>query len=104
MREDFSTFPNKGDDFELIYMIGCGYSLNRIWQDFQCFVVSDLTQSSEEQIFRDWFDYMNGVCVNHGISPNSAQMIHWGDFERSRNTSARERAEIRVGGPLHAPH
>ena len=92
LREDFSTFPNKGDDFECQYMIGCGYSLNRVWQEFQCFVVSDLTQSAEEEIFRQWFEYMDDVCNRHGVTPNSAQMIHWSDFERSRNTSARERA------------
>ena len=73
-------------------MIGCGYSLNRVWQEFQCFVVSDLTQSAEEEIFRQWFEYMDDVCNRHGVAPNSAQMIHWGDHERSRNTSARERA------------
>ena len=92
LREDFSTFPDKGDDFECQYMIGCGYSLNRVWQEFQCFVVSDLTQSAEEEIFRQWFEYMDDVCNRQGVAPNSAQMIHWGDHERSRNTSARERA------------
>ena len=90
--EDFSNFPNQSDSTELIYMIGCGHSINRVWSGFECFVVSDLTQSAEEDIFRQWFDHMESVSNSLGIAPGTPQIIHWADFERNRNSSARERA------------
>ena len=92
IREDFSNFPNQSDSTELIYMIGCGHSINNAWSGFECFVVSDLTQSAEEDIFRQWFDHMVSVSNSLGIAPSTPQIIHWADFERNRNTSARERA------------
>ena len=92
IREDFSNFPNQSDSTELIYMIGCGHSINNAWSGFECFVVSDLTQSAEEDIFRQWFDHMVSVSNSLGIAPSTPQIIHWADFERNRNVSARERA------------
>jgi hypothetical protein len=91
-REDFSNFPNKLGDAELIYMIGCGHSINRVWSGFECFVVTDLTQPAEEAIFRQWFDHMRSISNGQGIASSTPQIMHWGDYERSRNNSAMSRA------------
>jgi hypothetical protein len=91
-REKFSNFPNKLGDAELIYMIGCGHSINRVWSGFECFVVTDLTQPAEEAIFRQWFNHMRSVSNGQEIASSTPQIIHWDDYERNRNNSAMLRA------------
>ena len=107
--EDFSTFPNASQGAELIYMIGCGHSVNGSWSTssgFQCFVVADLTQPEEERIFREWFDHMATVRASVlGSTSGSPEppIIHWEDPERSRNKSARSRAGDPTWWPPSSP-
>jgi hypothetical protein len=89
--ENFSTFPDAAAaSGQFIYMIGCGHSFQGTWQDYECFVVSDITTAEETDIFRQWFAHMDAVRISHGVPATpEPPIIHWHRYERTCNRKSR---------------
>jgi hypothetical protein len=80
LADNFENFPDKGGQ-TLIFMIGCGHlDKDDEWQ-FYSFVVSDLTQKSENIIIQKWIDHMKTISVEYGMINDRPLVFNWSKAE-----------------------
>jgi len=90
LMDDFSSVPEKGGQ-TLIFMIGCGHVEDGEWR-FECFIVDDLTEPSEEAIIDAWINRMQSVKERRASSHENPRIMHWswaetGALDRNYNAA-----------------
>ena len=80
IEDDFSNFPRPGGQ-ELIFMIGCGFEINKEFVT-KVFTAKNLSVGEEARIISDWFEYME--YVKNQVSGPDAELpniFHWSPAE-----------------------